>query len=282
MEQENIPTGELFSRVYNQRGQPTQDSAVARRRIASFIDNDSNYESDLATLISIELGEKVPYNGYYQWERFFTNASVQVFLDVITLAYRVGYYSTSRNGATKYIEFASRVFREENIGYSVDNAGGVRFFIDNEFEKNRFSTLSGLDGKLFETARKAFEDAHAALSQAPPDTLSAVRRSFDAVENAFKIAFPQESRLGSAEINKRLKPKMADLFDERAANSAKLFLEGMGDWVNSCHQYRHEHGQSQHSPPPLILAIALVSTGSTYLRFLIELQPQILVSPTIG
>ena len=49
--------GELFSRLYIERGAPTQDSAAFRKRLVAFLENHSpvNY-IDIAKVIETELG----------------------------------------------------------------------------------------------------------------------------------------------------------------------------------------------------------------------------------
>ena len=54
--------------------------------------------------------------------------------------------------------------------------------------------------------------------------------------------------------------------------AATKFLDGLIGWVRSIHEYRHGQEVEEPAPPPLGLAVAMVSSGATYLRWLAELD----------
>jgi hypothetical protein len=99
---------------------------------------------------------------------------------------------------------------------------------------------------------------------------------FEALEIATKLLDGRAARLGATEVERYLKPhclgRFADGSTERGA--ANLFLSSMADWVNALQAYRHGQAVEEPNPPPLDLAIALLSSGATYLRFLIEVSEQ--------
>ncbi len=51
-------------------------------------------------------------------------------------------------------------------------------------------------------------------------------------------------------------------------------LTSFKDWVDAAHFYRHEEGAEEVAQPPLQLAIYIVSSGTTHLRWLAELDAQ--------
>jgi hypothetical protein len=61
--------------------------------------------------------------------------------------------------------------------------------------------------------------------------------------------------------------------DRRAQEAAAEMLRSLGDWIDAAHQYRHEQGKPDTvAQPPLTLAVYLVSTGASHLRWLAELD----------
>jgi hypothetical protein len=123
-------------------------------------------------------------------------------------------------------------------------------------------------------AKVACEKCFVALDAVPPDTLLACRSIFEAVEIAVKALFPQAgiARLGAAEVEWNVHPKVLERFsdDEPARNAAKGTMSAFKAWVIGLQPYRH----GQHAPdpvkPPLALAVALISSGASHLRFLVE------------
>jgi hypothetical protein len=45
----------------------------------------------------------------------------------------------------------------------------------------------------------------------------------------------------------------------------------MKNWINASHLYRHGQEQEERAEPPKDFVIAHLSTGATYLRWMIEL-----------
>ena len=182
-------------------------------------------------------------------------------------------YSSALIRATcdAFIVEVERIFRQENLSYKIDNDGVVHYFQDQEFDESNSSVIAGLAKASHAAARGAFEEAAAALRGATPDTLTAVRRAFDAVENIFKMMF-SEPRLGTSEINKRLKPLLSTKYEGRTVDAAKLMASAMSEWVNACHNYRHAPGEPDPSPPPIEVAVALVSTAASHIRWLLTLE----------
>ena len=51
-------------------------------------------------------------------------------------------------------------------------------------------------------------------------------------------------------------------------------IHSFADWVDACHNYRHEEGVEEPSQPPLDLAIELIGVGSGFLWWLISADTQ--------
>src|ERR1700757_1696046 len=58
---------------------------------------------------------------------------------------------------------------------------------------------------------------------------------------------------------------------EYGLQPARKMLSSLKDWVDAAHFYRHEPGTEDVAQPPLPLALYLVSTGASHLRWLGEL-----------
>lgn len=262
--------GQLFSRTYLDRGAPTQDSPRFRSRFAAYIERLGFNESETAREIASELGVRVPRSSdarreVYRFEFFINNAQLRDVLDVITIIYNNIRDSSVNDNRKLYIEFINRAMKEENLSYRLDDAAGVHYFVDEEFERSRMATVSILVGDRYSAARDAFEDAHRAmLSQ---DTLGAVRRSFDAVENVFKQRF-SVARLGATEVKSKLTPFMEARYNGRVLHATGRLAVSLSEWTNAAHQFRHAPGDADPSPPPLEMAILMMSQAAGFLRWL--------------
>ena len=279
----NLPNGKRFSHVYLERGEPTLDSVRMRRRLASLISRTPDLK-DLGLKASDELGVVIPYVSSYtgtdahHWRAFLETCELRDVLDLVTIAYC--YLVEMRRGAMrdlhtpeKWVHEVARIFAEENVGYRVDQRGGVHFAVDSEFESNRASALAILGAPRYANARAEFETALAAL---PENGKAAIRGTFQAAEALFRLMFAQAPRLGSKEVEKYLPPTLQRVYaDDRAAlGSASKLVASVGEWVNACHFYRHEAGTEDVAQPPLTLAVNLVSVGATYIRWLAEVDAQ--------
>jgi hypothetical protein len=172
------------------------------------------------------------------------------------------------------ILFIDRVFREENVRYEVDGYGGVHLYIDVEFQRTRYASIGALDRADMRAAKVACEKCFSALDAIPPDTLLACRSMFEALEIGVKALLPHAgiARLGATEVDRYVRQKVLERYqnDEPARNNANETVNALKAWVNGLQQYRH----GQHAPelvkPPLPLAVALISSGASHLRFLVE------------
>ncbi|MCK1525619.1 hypothetical protein [Bradyrhizobium sp. 17] len=112
----------------------------------------------------------------------------------------------------------------------------------------------------------------AAISAGNPDGKEAIRGVFGAAESIFKLMFPKAVKLTSADIIKNLGSASQSLYasDAVAQRAASKMVGSFADWVDACHNYRHEHGVEEPSQPPLDLAIEIVSAGAGFVRWLVQ------------
>jgi hypothetical protein len=258
------PIGQLFSRVYSQRGEPVQDSPKFRRRLGAYLSQNRDDMQNARSHVEVEVGLRVPISGNsYDWRKLVETILLLELLDTITAIYK-GLLDTpyTTNAPRMFVQFVERTLQEENLSYTIDRAGGMHYLIDQEFSRSYSSLMAGMVSPRYAGAREAIDEAFAAMAEVQPNTLLAVRRSFDAVENVFKMMFA-EPRLGSSEISKKLKPALAARFSGREGDASKLQAEAMSGWVNASHQYRHAPSTAESSPPSLALATTLVSSGAS-------------------
>src|SRR6266511_1700129 len=193
------PTGQRFSHVYIQRGEPAQESARMRRRLASLMWDFPDL-GDFSSAVSRELGVDVPFNIVPDWRTFFRDCALQDVLDIVTVGYR---YLDAKprtrirqmDAPKRWCAEVQRIFKEENVHYRVDERGGVHFRFDVEFEQNRATTIASLQGARYRAALTAFEGGMAALTKAPPDGKAAIRGTFAAAEGLFRLMFEKSPRL---------------------------------------------------------------------------------------
>jgi hypothetical protein len=266
------PQGQRFSHVYIDRGQPTQDSVRLRRRIGAQIYEFKQLRDDLAAEVRRELGIPVPNPPY--WSDFLEAVAPRDLLDLITVAYRhlKSAPFTAAAESNRWLQNIQRIFHEENVAYRVDAQGGVHFYVDEEFARNRAGAIAALGPVRYANALHAFEGGMAELRQIPPNGKGAIRGVFGAAEAVFKLILPNMPRLGAAELD-GLVPLLQQVYrhDDTARRSAVKMLNSLKDWADAAHFFRHEQGMADEvAQPPLGLAVHIVSTGAAHLRWLAE------------
>jgi hypothetical protein len=272
-----IPERARFSLLYLRQGAPGPDSKRMRRRLGILISE--RQSPRLYEQVRAKLGVDVPLGSESNlWVRFFEEAELRDVLDLITLAYdaiQAGRQTLSTEGYV-FLEAVNLIFQEEHVTYRADDHGVVHFAVDAEFERNRAATLAGLGQSRFANAASNFHEAYNELSKTPPDGKGAIRAMFDAAENVFKVMYKGEPRLTSAAVRKQLAPVVQRLYSGNgpATAAASKQLDAFCDWIDGCHNYRHEHGQPEVIEPPLEIAVLFVSTGGAYIRWLIDVDAQ--------
>jgi hypothetical protein len=209
MENEGI----RFSLIYLERSAPARDSQRFRNRLAAYYSDYlyKYYDHEICKIIELETGAKVPSNaGYYFLSNFFIKNELRDVLDSITLIYKTISNDSSKVAWKKFVE---RVFKEESLGYKLDSKCGVHYFVDEEFERNRFSALSVLSKPQYAGIRAAYEAAYRHMDSVPADSKAAVRAMFEAIEILVK-QMTQAKNLSKKVVENSLKDKCLPLYSD--------------------------------------------------------------------
>jgi hypothetical protein len=230
---------------------------------ASLVPDD--HRAEMAHNIMMELGiERV------RMDTFFKECGVRDLLDAITVIHN--YLAINFFDDKRWRDQVTRIFREENLAYRIDQDAVVHPHVDAEFEINRASALDALSEPRFGEARTDFEAAYRHLRDG--NGKEALRMMFPAVEVAAKVLFPGKfTGLAANEVDKHIRPVLDRRYagNQPAVNAGRLLLGGMKDWINAAQLYRHGQEQQEPAEPPMDFVIAHLSAGATYLRWMIEL-----------
>jgi hypothetical protein len=178
------PLGQRFSHAYIERGAPIEDSPRVRRRIAAVIDETRDFEGHLAQEVPRELGVNMVWGAYGpNWPEFLSRIAHSDFLDLITLAYRL--LLRKRRGGLRNMDAAPhwvievrRIFEEQNFAYTVDDAGGFHYVLDEEFARRRAATIAALQSPRYANSLDGFTQGMTTLSGAPRNGKGAIRSVF--------------------------------------------------------------------------------------------------------
>ncbi len=278
------PAGQRFSHLYLQNEDILRDCPRMRRRVASAISDcfgDNNDSVSAGSFLEAELGIGITsVNGYHvfvDWKNFLGNCELRDFLDVVTLIYRLAIQTGRQYRFRGYQESISRIFRECNVGYRLDDQCGVHPFVDAAFENSRANAISGIGGERFSAAREHLEQVELALMIEPPDSRQAIRFVFDAAENIFKMMFGGVTHINKAAIRDNLRPRVeANYTGQPAVKNTMLKLcDGFNNWVEAAHFFRHANGQPEPAQPPQELMVLMISQGYGWVRWLAELDQAI-------
>lgn len=268
--------GHKFSLIYLQRTEPVRDSQRFRNRLAAYYSDNLHdyYDDKIVKIIKKETGAEIPYTmGIYLMSDFFKKNEFRDVLDAITLIFRLLSTSGYTPAAIQWKQFVSRVMKEENLGYQLDDKGGVHYLVDEEFERNRFSTLSVLDNPKYNGVRAAYEDAYRYIDNTPIDTKASVRSMFESIEILVK-QMVQTKNLNKWIVENSLKEKCTEPYknDETALRVVSELFDGFARWVEGLHNYRHGQGSKEPVAPSEDVAIYVLSSGSAFLRWLIGIN----------
>lgn len=282
------PVGQLFGRVYLDRGSPTADSDIFRRRLAAYLQYhvEGQKHFHLTKYLKVETGLSVPMwlgagtNGY-KFEEFLLGLQITPMLNVITSIWR--FLSTAggtklENGQVVFLPglawswraFVDRALREENLSYEIDERGGMHYLVDEAFAYTRASTLRALEGQRYGAVREAFDDAYRHLDQTTPDAKAAVRSLFESLEILARLMVDTKN-LNRWIVQNKLKPlALAPYVGDPAATGAiSGAFDALADFVDGLHNYRHGHGTTEPLAPSLDFTIFCLSSGAAYLRWLL-------------
>jgi hypothetical protein len=282
---DNIPEGEFYSTLYVKPGAPLDDSDRFRRRIAAyFLRNlyyyDSEFSNAIGAKIEIETGADYFSSppGSRDFEKFFLDAPIVDIFTAISIIWRIleSYDDESADdeSALHWRQFIERTFKEENLSYRVDSKCGIHPAVDQEFERNRVSSLAVLSEPRYAAVLHAAEAAFKQLDALPMDGKGAARNIFEAAESMTKILTGSGSNLDEGFVNKELRRIVDKVFagDEQLKITANRLLSGFGKWVDAVHPFRHGHDREQPLVLPEDVAVLAVSQGASFLRWLADLD----------
>jgi hypothetical protein len=266
-----------FSLLYLNDGIPEKDNQFFRNRLASYIDDVLKVSSENIRFLRVEIEKETgvtliysPSNAH-QIATLFQRANLRHVLDAITIIFRSLNTRFLRHDAVDWLAFCRRVLKEENIAYRIDDQGVVHPLVDEEFQRNRISTLALLDASRFAAVKTAFDQAFQYLET---DTKSAVRCMYEALEILCRLLKPAAPRL-SEQLVRDLHKQYESLYPATDAAGRTTFnavMESIVKWVVGLQVQRH--GQPTMSPlePDAELCAHILSTGSAHIRWLIELD----------
>jgi hypothetical protein len=269
--------GKRFSLVYLDRGTPSQDSQRFRNRLAAYYWENiyKEHNTHILNILKREAGIEVPYISNWGWSvtDVFKKGELRDVLDAITLVYQSLISSRYHQTAELWKSFVARVFTEENVGYTVDQQCGVHFFVDQEFESSRVSTLSVLDDPRYTGVRAAFDDAYRHLDSDSRDTKASVRSMFESIEILVK-QMVKTKNLNKWCVENTLRDKCLTLYSSNpvAKTVVSGLFEAMARWVDTLHNYRHGQVAEEPIAPDEQVTIHIISTGSSYLRWLAQMD----------
>lgn len=287
MTESKIPAGELYSRVYLDRGAPKQDDKKFRIRLGAYCDEQFRYHTfgrSVTRYLMREAALKVPWAGSdFDFTNFFLNLKLRDLLDCITIIWRhlsepndEGItYQENRIQGEYWRRFVARSLKEENMLYRIDNKCGVRYVIDEQFELARQSTLVYLENKRYGAARDSFQKAFEHMNKIPRQTTEALRSIFDSLETVAKLMIPGAPKLDSNLVKTQLKGVLQNIYsatDPIIKRAAGKMFEAFADWVDACHNYRHAPGSPEPTPPTDDFTVFTLSSGAAILRWLITID----------
>jgi hypothetical protein len=285
---EEIVKGGLYAHNYLRADEILRDSPRMRFRLAKLFEEGASHQNNAAVnfgeFVERELGipvlQRGPMKRYFPYVNVTKEAEIVDLLHMITLLFR--HFENQRRNARVLEDLLSsiqRIFDETNVGYQLDEKGGVHPKFDEEFERVRLSTIRHIGAPEFEAVRLFGEATEQAMLANPLNGKAAIRSTFDAVENLYKQMFSKTPQLNKANIRINLKQLIEKLYDgdanKNARRSSLKQVEALIDWVDGAHEYRHAPGTPEPSLPPEGLAILCVSQGFAYVRWLAELKTSI-------
>tara|TARA_R100000365_G_C2736480_1_gene65724 strand:- start:129 stop:770 length:642 start_codon:yes stop_codon:yes gene_type:complete len=208
--------------------------------------------------------------GSYGWqhERFWMEADLGDFLSAITLAYRM------THDTSPFLAIARKIFREEDLHYTLDDKAGVHYLVDEEFASTADATISGLGDPKFSVARSVLEQALNIPAGKAPSGKLLIRGVFEAVESIFLVIIgPDKSnRLNKQAVETHFKPILVGRYAGMADAEDKVnrVIELICSWIKAVHPYRHGTADGQNHEAPMSEAILLASTGMAIMRHLIH------------
>jgi len=285
--EDDIVIGGLYARNYLRTDENLRDNPRMRFRLGKLFATIASHQHsaayDFGNFVERELGFSVLRHGsgvvYFPYDDVTKEVEIVDLLHIVTLLFKFLESNKHRFNPNPLRSQIQRIFDETNVGYKLDEKGGVHPKFDEEFERVRVSAIRKLGSSEFATERHYVEAVEQALLADPLDGKVAIRNTFDAIENLFKQMFPKVPQMNKANLQSHLKPAIEQQFpgeeNKNARRSSLKLIEALIDWVDGAHEYRHAPGTPEPLQPPEVLTILFVSQGLAYLRWLAELRQTI-------
>lgn len=266
---------ELFSRRYREAADPSEDSELFRSRLAAMLCSwGEESQRAFASSLRATTGYEIRWNGGYLIDSFFEQSPIDQVLDTITCII----WFVSRDDEDRVIKQAERfnkILREERLAYRIESSGSVVRFVDEQESTDRSATVALLGSHRLASARQSFIDAQRDLLGTAPRYSLAIYGIFRTAETIARLIDPEIHGLKAQSVDGRLKPlAVAHLANGDAADKRAIekFTAGFGNWIGAAHEYRHAQGQESPREPAAALAVAMLTSGYSYIRFLAELD----------
>ena len=269
---------ERFSQVYLEKGDTKNDSERLRVRIQRHFDErrfrsrglDDDFIRKVTLTCGIRVSKSAGLQGIKIWE-FFEQAELRDFLDGITIVHKLLVDARRHVEASGWRKDIETVLREENTAYTIDQSGMIHFYVDEEFEAVRISSIELLNQTGLTGAIRHFDEGLRYLDGANPSTRKAIVGVFEAVEAVAKELTGQ-ARLDKKVVSNHLGPLLKGATEcVNEHRSLQKLLTSFGEWVDACHFYRHTQKEDQAAPPSIDTAVMYMQAGSAYLRRLCKL-----------
>lgn len=270
----------LFIYRYMDRSTLRRDSPRFRIRVSAAFPRADDLQSKVWHRLRADAGIEVATVQWgVLWDSFFEQAPIEEVLTSITLTYLVLRGNGVRQSG-EYLQAITNALSDEHMGFRIDTHGVIHFAVDEVFEGERVAALAGLDNPVLEAARQAYERVFRHLDHHPPDTLSAVRSMFEAVEIVARQLCPPHRNLHANLCRTELRQRCLAVIGGDAIETQvwEEMFKGMVEWVSAIHHYRHGQPEAT-SPPTTALAVYVVSSGTAYLRLLVEVAVRAGVQP---
>ncbi len=271
--------GEFFSRNYLRIETPSSDDARARHRLSAYFAEyfiDRNYE--VGKYVEQELGIRCLTPGstryFISWEEFIKGLSIVDLLDVITAIIRFLPRKTKYDGraAVQFdlLEFSRRVFREQNLAYNIDSKGRIHPRVDPSFSIVATSLVRNLGTAGLNATREHVVRAEKSLLAGKLETREAIRATFDAAESLLKVIFPKATQLNAQSIREKLGPYLVDAPGKSRVErqASEKLVSSLLDWTQAAHFFRHASGGVEQEQPSESFAVAFVSQGFSFIRWI--------------
>ncbi|MGJ7498205.1 hypothetical protein ACSFA8_24490 [Variovorax sp. RT4R15] len=271
----------LFIYRNMERAAPRGDSPRFRIRLSAAFPVLDGPRAEVRQRLRLEAGIVVPISQWGpRWDEFYTGGPMEEVLTAITITFDVLRRQVGARPAEIYRTLVERALAEEHIGFRIDQGGVIHYAVDEVFEGTRAATLASLDDPVLAVARTCYEAVFQHLDRHPPDTKTAVRSMFEALEVVARQLNPTARNLHENLCRNQLKDQYlagsgGDAVERRVWEG---MFEGMARWVNAMQEYRH--GQVDNlAPPTEEFAVYVLSSGSAYLRLLAGLALRVGVQP---